>query len=76
MVLTKDFGPSAWVSCVAWGERCVDPAGSQPVLGSSPHDPVTFLGVLLMLATVGTVAYLVPARRATRGGPLVALRCK
>jgi predicted permease len=40
----------------------------------SPVDPLVFAGVSLMLAAAGFVASLIPARRATRVDPIVALR--
>jgi ABC-type lipoprotein release transport system permease subunit len=40
----------------------------------SPYDPVVFFGIALALATSGTLATLVPARRASRADPAHALR--
>jgi putative ABC transport system permease protein len=40
----------------------------------SPLDPMVFAGVSLLLAAAGVVASLIPARRATRVDPIVALR--
>jgi ABC-type antimicrobial peptide transport system permease subunit len=39
-----------------------------------PGDPATFLGVSLVLAAIAIVAALLPARRAARVDPVIALR--
>ncbi|HVH88420.1 MAG TPA: ABC transporter permease [Terriglobales bacterium] len=44
------------------------------IWGVSAHDPLTFAAVLAVLIVVGISACLIPARRATRVDPLVALR--
>ncbi len=68
----------AGVGCVvgiglayAWGGVM-----SSMLFGVEARDPVTFVSVPVVLVAVALVASLIPARRATRVDPIVAVRCE
>jgi ABC-type antimicrobial peptide transport system permease subunit len=44
------------------------------LFGVAPHDPTTFAGVAVMMATIGIVACWIPALRAARIDPVITMR--
>jgi putative ABC transport system permease protein len=64
------FGGVLGVFAAIAGSRLV----RTQLFGIAPTDPTTYLAVALLLAVVSVVACVIPARRAMRVDPIVALR--
>ncbi|HET9307330.1 MAG TPA: ABC transporter permease [Candidatus Sulfotelmatobacter sp.] len=58
------------------GALAASQAIASMLFGVSPMDPVTYVGVMLLLAIVSVIACAVPAWRAARIDPSIALRCE
>jgi putative ABC transport system permease protein len=56
------------------GAWALSRAMAHMLLGVSPSDPLTYAGLAILLSCVALLACYIPARRATRVDPLIALR--
>jgi predicted permease len=75
LILVKGLLLVAWGSAIGlaacyWLARLI----SNQLYGVGPYDPATMVSVALLLAIVALLASYIPARRATKVDPMVALR--
>jgi ABC-type antimicrobial peptide transport system permease subunit len=75
MVLRNGFMPvAAGMIAGLAGSLAVGRVLSGVLIGVSPFDPLTYIGVTVLLGAVALTASLMPARRATGVDPMIALR--
>jgi putative ABC transport system permease protein len=75
LILTEGMGITVVGLCLGLlGALGVSSIVKSQLFGVSATDPLTFLGVVLTLALVALAACYIPARRATKVNPVVALR--
>ena len=65
---------AAGIACGVAGAVAMTRYLDTMLFGLTPLDPATFVTVSLMFAAIAALASYVPARRATKVDPLVALR--
>jgi ABC-type antimicrobial peptide transport system permease subunit len=70
--LTIAAGLAIGLLAAVWLERLV----MAFVFRATPRDPLVYGGTIVVLLAVGLLAAFVPARRASRVDPLVALRAE
>ncbi|HEY7234288.1 MAG TPA: ABC transporter permease [Gemmatimonadaceae bacterium] len=80
-LLSLVLGQGMWLAALGLiagllGALVVTRLASSLLFGVKPADPLTFAGVAVFMMLVAFLACLVPARRATRVDPLVALRAE
>ena len=63
-------GIAAGLLCALWATRLL----ATQLYGVSPHDPVTYIGVFILVAAFALAASASPAWRAIKSDPLLALR--
>jgi ABC-type antimicrobial peptide transport system permease subunit len=72
IVILVGSGVVVGVPCALFAARLI----GNLLFGLSPSDPITLAFVAVVLLGTGVSAAYLPARRASRSDPLVALRCE